>query len=74
MARDIGGTLHEADVTSEPISLDSLVFAPGVSIGAGLRAAREHLGYSLNDIADYTKIRPVYLASLEGMALDQLPS
>ncbi len=48
--------------------------APVSNIGADLRAAREYRGLSLQDLADATRIRRSYLAALEDLKLDQLPS
>jgi len=44
------------------------------NIGAELRAAREFRGLSLQELADATRIRRSYLAALEELKLDQLPS
>lgn len=55
-------------------SLETLAFAPGVNLGAGLRAAREFKGLSLQDVADATRVRSHYLGALEAMDLGQLPS
>ncbi len=46
----------------------------GPDIGAALRAAREFRGLSLQDVADSTRIRRAYLAAIEEMRLDDLPS
>lgn len=46
----------------------------GVGFGGALRALRESRGMSLQDVADATRVRRVYLAALEEMRLDQLPS
>jgi len=51
-----------------------LVLQSGPHLGAGLRAAREFLGLSLEDVADATKIRPQYLTALEAFEIDKLPS
>ena len=44
------------------------------TIGAALRATREFRGLTLQDLADATRIRRSYLAALEDMKLDVLPS
>jgi cytoskeletal protein RodZ len=44
------------------------------TIGAALRAAREYRGLSRQDLADATRIRANYLAALEDMNIDALPS
>jgi transcriptional regulator with XRE-family HTH domain len=47
---------------------------PDLSIGMALRAAREGLGLTLEQIADTTRIRVRHLQALETGELDQLPS
>lgn len=56
------------------VTVESLAFAPGVTFGAGLKAARQFLGLELRHVADATKIRSQYLDALEAMDLGQLPS
>ncbi len=46
----------------------------GASPGEVLRAAREACGFSLEDLAAETKIRPTLLAALEGERADALPA
>ena len=46
----------------------------GPDIGSALRAAREFRGLSLQDVADSTRIRRAYLAAIEEMRLEDLPS
>lgn len=46
----------------------------GVGFGGALRAMREARGFSLQDIADITRVRRGYLSALEEMRIDQLPS
>ena len=46
----------------------------GVGFGGALRALRESRGLSLQDVADSTRVRRAYLAAIEEMRLDQLPS
>ena len=43
-------------------------------VGAALKAAREFRGLNLQDLADSTRIRRSYLAAIEEMRLDELPS
>lgn len=65
------GDLESADpfgATEEP----SLFYGP--DIGAALKAAREFRGLSLQDVSDATRIRRTYLAAVEDMRLDELPS
>jgi cytoskeletal protein RodZ len=54
--------------TEEP----SLYYGP--DIGAALKAAREFRGLSLQDVSDATRIRRTYLAAVEDMRLEELPS
>jgi cytoskeletal protein RodZ len=46
----------------------------GVGFGAALRALREARGLELEDIAEITRVRRAYLAAIEEMRIDQLPS
>jgi cytoskeleton protein RodZ len=46
----------------------------GTDIGAALKAAREFRGLSIEDISDATRVRQVYLAAIEDMRLEDLPS
>jgi cytoskeleton protein RodZ len=66
--------LTEPAAPQAPPSVESLAFAPNIPMGAGLRAAREFRRLSIQDIADITKIRRVYLAAVEAMDISQLPS
>ncbi len=46
----------------------------GADIGQALRAIREFKGLSLEAVADTTRVRRAYLADIEAMRLDKLPS
>ena len=46
----------------------------GADIGQALRAERERQKLSLEEVADITRVRRAYLADLEIMRLDRLPS
>jgi cytoskeleton protein RodZ len=46
---------------------------PGMRAGSKLRAAREALGYSLEQVAAKTRIRPEYIAALETMNVNHIP-
>lgn len=61
---------------SDPVRIESYVpnLTSGPDIGAALKAAREFRGLSLEDVADSTRIRRSYLAAIEEMRLDDLPS
>lgn len=48
--------------------------AAPANIGAVLRAERERRGQTLQAVADLTRIRASYLAAIEDLKLDQLPS
>ncbi len=63
------GTHPLSAVESYMPTLDS-----GPNIGAALKAAREFRGLSLQDVADSTRIRRAYLAAIEEMRLEDLPS
>lgn len=44
------------------------------TLGDGLRAAREFQGLTAVQVAEMTRVRRVYLVSIEGMRFDELPS
>ncbi len=46
---------------------------PAQKIGFLLKEKREQLGHSIQDIAEYTRIRKVYIESIESGQLDELP-
>ncbi len=52
---------------------DDLVLA-GETIGAAIRMRREARGISLDELSLATRIKPQYLAALEAMRLEELPS
>lgn len=62
-------TDRDLGLSMQPPSLDS-----AGTVGAILRAVREFHGLDLEDLAQATRIRRNYLANLEDMKLDQLPS
>jgi cytoskeleton protein RodZ len=68
---DANGSVGAPD--GERQSLDSLL-AAGADVGQALRALREARGLSLQDIAETTCVRRIYLQAIEEMALDRLPS
>ena len=51
-----------------------LVLATEDHVGAALRRARESLGLDVEDIAEATHVRGVYIAALEAFDLDVLPA
>lgn len=61
---DHGGPTHV-----EPPSLQS-----GDDVGQALRAVREHQGRTLEDLSEVTRVRASYLAAIEDMRLELLPS
>lgn len=65
------GDMDPAD-TFAPTEEPSLHYGP--DIGAALKSAREFRGLSLQDVSDATRIRRTYLAAVEDMRLDELPS
>ncbi|MBS0331840.1 MAG: helix-turn-helix domain-containing protein, partial [Proteobacteria bacterium] len=46
----------------------------GPDIGSALKAVRESRRLSLETLADMTRVRRAYLADIEAMRLDRLPS
>lgn len=79
MALDSGGVTqfyraHDADPSDLAMSGDAPDLYYGPDVGAALRAIREFQGVSLQDVADATRIRQAYLAAVEDMRLDELPS
>ena len=73
---DILATYDVAD--EEPAamapSLETLALSSGSHVGAGLQAAREAKGLSLQDVAAATRVHWRYLASIESMDVEKLPS
>lgn len=47
---------------------------PGESIGAYLKRCREHLGFTLRDIATKTRIRTTYIEHIENERISDLPA
>ena len=79
MALDTGGQPNldfpaggDADVTPAESYMPTL--KSGTDIGAALKAIRESRGLSLEEMADATRVRRSYLAAIEEMRLDTLPS
>jgi len=79
MPLDTGGVTSRnfrADGGAETTRPDTVVptLEAGPDIGAALKAAREFRGLNLQQLADSTRIRRSYLAAIEEMRLDELPS
>lgn len=79
MALDTGRVtdLHlDMEGDRDPARIESYVptLNSGPDIGAALKAAREFRGLSLEAVADSTRIRRSYLAAIEEMRLEDLPS
>ncbi|MBI1406272.1 MAG: helix-turn-helix domain-containing protein [Caulobacter sp.] len=78
MALDTGGVTFLYRTGEYDPSEGTRSEAPGLhdgsDIGAALKAVRQFQGVSLQDIADATRIRQNYLAALEDMRIDELPS
>lgn len=79
MPLDTGGvtSLHlPTDWDRDPSVAESYMptLDAGPDIGVALKTAREFRGLSLQDVADQTRIRRAYLAAIEEMRLDELPS
>jgi transcriptional regulator with XRE-family HTH domain len=56
-----------------PLRPIRVVLDESLALGPALRAARESLGLAIEDIAQATRIRSGYIASLEAFDLDALP-
>ena len=67
-----GGPANDAGRAHTPAPAPSL--QSGADLGQALRAIREHHGRSLEDLAEVTRVRASYLAALEDMRLELLPS
>src|SRR3569623_204961 len=65
--------MAKRDAEIEPPE-DELVAAEAPTVGARLRAAREHKKISLEDIAVQTRIPQRHLASIENAEWDSLPA
>jgi cytoskeleton protein RodZ len=79
MALDTGGVTSlyrtgEYDPSSDGGRHDAPTLHDGHDVGAALKAIRQFHGVTLQDLADATRIRQTYLAALEDMRLDELPS
>lgn len=83
MPLDTSGTatFGQTDYTRlevSPADAPYIIEAPGVdegaNIGAAFKALREFKGMSLDEVAEATRIRRAYLASLEAFDIDALPS
>jgi len=79
MPLDSGGVTHlyrtgDSDPADQLASTEEPSLHYGPDIGAALKAAREFRGLSLQDVADQTRIRRTYLAAVEDMRLEELPS
>src|SRR5215469_8240450 len=69
------GAFVETTGGDEPLARrPRLVLDSDIAIGSALKAAREGMGLSLDEIAEITKVRARHLAAIEDAALDQLPS
>lgn len=69
-----GDVYSRAKPAPDPVTVESLVFAPGRTFGEGMKAGREFLGLDIQRVADATKIRSQYLTALEAMDISKLPS
>jgi len=71
MPLDTGG-VSELNLSGRSAPAPSL--QSGADVGQALRAVREHQGRSLEDLAEATRVRASYLAAIEEMRLELLPS
>jgi cytoskeleton protein RodZ len=67
------GSRPDLTDAAEHARADDLVQA-GDTIGAAIRLRREARGLSLDELSLTTRIKPQYLAALEAMRLEELPS
>lgn len=76
MPLDTGGAseLNLANDGAGAASAEPPTLQSGVDIGQALRAVREHQGRSLEDLAETTRVRASYLAAIEELRLELLPS
>jgi len=79
MPLDSGGVTHlfrtgDLDPADQLAPTEEPSLSYGPDIGAALKAAREFRGLSIQDVADATRIRRTYLAAVEDMRLEELPS
>ena len=79
MAFDSGRITNSHIRSDEPVDpgpVESLMptLDSGSNIGSALKAVRETRGLSLESVAEITRIRRAYLAAIEEMRLEQLPS
>jgi len=79
MPLDTGGLTdldYRAEEVPAPASVESSPpsLASGANIGAALRALREFKGLSQEDVAETTRVRRAYLAAIEDMRMEALPS
>jgi transcriptional regulator with XRE-family HTH domain len=75
MPLDSGGS--ELDLSaggSGPVHASPPGLQTGADVGQALRAVREHQGRSLEELAEATRVRASYLAAIEDMRLELLPS
>ncbi|MGE5502199.1 MAG: helix-turn-helix domain-containing protein [Ignavibacteriales bacterium] len=66
--------IFAARTTAEGAVQEKPTLDYGPDIGVALRHAREWRGMSIDDVAEETKVRRAYIAAIEDMRLDQLPS
>lgn len=79
MPLDTGGAIDlqlaaDQDRAFQPPETYVPTIQSGGDIGQALKAIREFKGLSLEDIAETTRIRRAYLADIEAMRLEKLPS
>jgi cytoskeleton protein RodZ len=74
MPLDLGGVTVLRSTGGQGGAAQSPSLDFGADIGVALKAAREFRGLSLEDISDATRVRQAYLAAIEDMRLEDLPS
>jgi cytoskeleton protein RodZ len=73
MPLDTGG-VSELNLSGDPALAATPTLQSGADVGQALRAVREHQGRTLDDLAEATRVRASYLAAIEDMRLELLPS
>ena len=70
---DTGG-VSELNLSGAAAQAAAPTLQSGADVGQALRAVREHQGHTLHDLAETTRVRASYLAAIEDMRLELLPS
>lgn len=74
MPLDTGGLSEVETPMGDPARPEPPSIHSGADVGQALRAMREARGLTLEQLSETTRVRASFLAALEEMQLDQLPS